>query len=135
MAKSILKEVLIILLACVAIVLIMAVIFYNYIPTNKVVPAKVTAYQTPENVEAEIVEDTIESYNTSSEKNYTIENSDLTMYKATSSYDPGKPDPFAEYTEGTASNTDTNQENTSGTVDENTTDNYYTSQNIISGGK
>lgn len=68
MAKSIFKEILIILLACVAIVLIMAVIFYNYIPTNKVIPAKVTAYQTPENVEAEIVEDTIESYNTSSEK-------------------------------------------------------------------
>lgn len=135
MAKSIFKEILIILLACVAIVLIMAVIFYNYIPTNKVIPAKVTAYQTPENVEAEIVEDTIESYNTSSEKNYTIENSDLTKYKATSSYDPGKPDPFAEYSEGTVSNTDTNQGNTSGTVDENTTDNYYTSQNIISGGK
>ena len=73
MAKSILKEVLIILLACVAIVLIMAVIFYNYMPSNKIVPAKVTAYETPANVEAEITEDTIESYNTTSEKNYTIE--------------------------------------------------------------
>lgn len=136
MAKSIFKEILIILLACVAIVLIMAVIFYNYIPTNKVIPAKVTAYKTPENVEAEIVEDTIESYNTSSEKNYTIENSDLTMYKATSSYDPGKPDPFAEYSGGTVSNTDTSQGgSTSGVVDENVTDNYYTSQNVGSGGK
>ena len=60
--KSIIKEIFIILLTCVAIVLIMAVIFYNYIPTNKVVPTKVTAYKTPENIESEITADTIGNY-------------------------------------------------------------------------
>ena len=74
MAKSIFKEILIILLVCVAIVLLMAVIFYNYIPTNKVIPAKVTAYQLPQNVEEIINETTIDSFNSSS-INYTIDNS------------------------------------------------------------
>ena len=135
MAKSILKEVLIILLACVAIVLIMAVIFYNYMPSNKIVPAKVTAYETPANVEAEITEDTIESYNTTSEKNYTIENSDLLMYQASSSYDPGKSDPFQGYTGETVPNTNNAEESNENVVDKNVTDNYYTSQNVGTSGK
>ena len=55
MAKTFFKEFFIILLICVAIILIMAVIFYNYIPTNKIIPAKVTAYKTPENIQAETI--------------------------------------------------------------------------------
>ena len=135
MIKSIFKEILIILLACVAIVLLMAVIFYNYMPSNKIVPAKVTAYETPANVEAEITEDTIESYNTTSEKNYTIENSDLLMYQASSSYDPGKPDPFQAYTGETVPNTNNAEESNENVVDKNVTDNYYTSQNVGTSGK
>lgn len=135
MIKSIFKEILIILLACVAIVLLMAVIFYNYIPTNKIIPAKVTAYQTPANVESEIVEDTIESYNTSSQQNYTIDNSDLLMYQATSSYNPGKPDPFSEYTGEATPNTNGVGGGSTGAVDQNVTDNYYESQNVGSVGK
>ena len=142
MAKSIFKEILIILLACVAIVLIMAVIFYNYIPTNKIIPAKVTAYKTPENIQTEITEDTIGSY-TTQEKEYTIENSDLSKYQVTQSYNPGKPDPFAEYSEAnvvdndnTNSETNNNEDNNNDNkVDENVTDNYYTSENINKGTK
>jgi uncharacterized SAM-binding protein YcdF (DUF218 family) len=40
MFKSVIKEILIMLLLCVAIVLILGVIFYNYIPTNKAIPNK-----------------------------------------------------------------------------------------------
>ena len=137
MAKSIFKEVLIILLVCVAIVLLMAVIFYNYIPTNKVIPAKVTAYQLPQNVEEIINETTIDSFNSSS-INYTIDNSDLTRYEAAQSYNPGKADPFAEYTEDAPASTDDDDSN-SGTnsepVDENVTDNYYTSHGVGGGTK
>ena len=43
MFKSVIKEILIMLLLCVAIVLILGVIFYNYIPTNKVIPNKLAA--------------------------------------------------------------------------------------------
>ena len=52
--KSILKEIIIILLLCVVILLILGVIFYDYIPTNKVVPSTVEAYQTSNTIKDEI---------------------------------------------------------------------------------
>ena len=138
MAKSIFKEILIILLVCVAIVLVMAVIFYNYIPNNKVIPAKVTAYQLPQNVEEVINETTIDSFDSSS-VNYTIDDSDLSKYESSQSYNPGKADPFAlSADDAEASNNSTNtgsSETTSEVVDRNVTDNYYTSQNVGSGTK
>lgn len=140
MAKSIIKEIFIILLVCVAIVLITAVIFYNYIPTNKIVPAKVTAYQTPENIQTEIIEDTIGNYTTQEER-YTVEDTDLNKYKQTQSYNPGKPDPFKEYVNPEVSGNEVNQENqntssnNTSEVDKNTTNNYYTSQNVNKGTK
>ncbi len=139
MAKKIFKEVFIILLVCIAIILIMAVIFYNYMPTNKIIPAKVTAYKTPENIEAEITEDTIGSY-TTQEQEYTIDDTDLSKYQATQSYNPGKPDPFAEYSEANVitnniNNSDGSSSNNNQNVDENVTDNYYTSQNVNTGTK
>ena len=140
MTKKIFKEVFIILLVCIAIILIMAVIFYNYMPTNKIIPAKVTAYKTPENIEAEITEDTIGSY-TTQEQEYTIDDTDLSKYQATQSYNPGKPDPFAEYSEANVitNNIDDTGANSSNNnnqnVDENVTDNYYTSQNVSAGTK
>lgn len=137
--KSIIKEIFIILLTCVAIVLIMAVIFYNYIPTNKVVPTKVTAYKTPENIESEITADTIGNY-TTQEENYTVEQTDLNKYKQTKSYNPGKPDPFVEYKEEVVTNNEVTQGNTTTTnpstkPNPNVTDNYYTSQNVNKGTK
>ena len=135
MAKSIFKEILIILLVCVAIVLLMAVIFYNYIPTNKVIPAKVTAYQLPQNVEEIINETTIDSFDSSS-INYTIDDSDLTRYEQVQSYNPGKADPFSAYTEEPTGNTnETNNDGTSEPVDQNVTDNFYTSQGVGGGTK
>ena len=53
MIKSVFKEVSIMLLICLAIVLVLGVIFYDYIPNNKVVPSKI-AYETPQNVKEEI---------------------------------------------------------------------------------
>ena len=135
MAKSIFKEILIILLVCVAIVLLMAVIFYSYIPTNKVIPAKVTAYQLPQNVEEIINETTIDSFDSSS-INYTIDDSDLTRYEQSQSYNPGKADPFSVASEETNPSINDNGTGTSNEpVDQNVTDNYYTSQNVGSGTK
>ena len=140
MAKSIIKEIFVILLVCVAIALVMAVIFYNYIPTNKIVPAKVTAYERPENIETEI---SVETDNTfvMQEHDYTVEDSDLNRYRQTQSYNPGKPDPFAEYSEEVQGG-DTNAPQEGGTtptqnttVNRNVTDNYYTSQNVGKGTK
>ena len=44
--KSIVKEIFIILLLCIALCLVFGVIFYDYIPNNKVVPSTVEAYKT-----------------------------------------------------------------------------------------
>ena len=48
--KSIIKEIIIILLLCIAICLILGVIFYNYIPVNIVVPSNVEAYTTSDTI-------------------------------------------------------------------------------------
>lgn len=55
MVKSVLKEICIILLLSVAILLILGIIFYEYIPINQTVPTR-EAYVTSENVKAEIDE-------------------------------------------------------------------------------
>ena len=141
MAKSIIKEILIIMLVCIAIVLVMAVIFYNFIPTNKIVPTKVTAYERPENIEAEISVETDNTF-TMQEHDYIVEDSDLNKYKQTQSYNPGKPDPFEEYSEQTEPVQNNTGNTTSGSstaptnsVNKNVTDNYYNSQNVGKGTK
>lgn len=107
--KSIIKEILIILLMCLAICLILCVIFYNYIPINKVVPSKVEAYTTSNTVKEEINEEIVEY----PKQNviFEITDSDLTLYKKTQSYNPGKSNPFADVTSNNV-NTNTTQGNT-----------------------
>ena len=46
MAKTIIREIIITLLLCLAIILILSVLLYGYVPTNKVMPEKVS-YTTP----------------------------------------------------------------------------------------
>ena len=124
--KSVFKEIFIMLLLCVAIVLVLGVIFYDSIPSNKVVPNKLSAYVTPENVQ-EVVEETVSTTN-KVEVSYEITGSDLTLYKQTHSYTPGKPDPFSASTKtneanpngGTATNTNTNTNSSSGNAATNT---------------
>ena len=52
--KSVLKEIIIILLLCCAICLILGVVFYDYIPTNKVIPSTVEPYTTSNTIKEEI---------------------------------------------------------------------------------
>lgn len=129
MVKSILKEICIMLLLCVAIVLILLVIFYEYIPSNKVVPNKLSAYTTEENIKAEIQEN-IEGVN-KVEVSYEITSSDLTLYKQTNGYKAGKPDPFSASTSTNTANpnggTQTNGNGSSGntTTDPNSTGTFF----------
>lgn len=136
MVKTVLKEVCIMLLLCVAIVLVLGVIFYDSIPSNKVVPNKLAEYKTPENVQTEI-EEKISGIN-KVEVSYEITSSDLTLYKQTHSYTPGKPDPFSASTStntsnpngGTQTNTNTGdgnntQQNTTTNTDPNSTKPFF----------
>ena len=92
MVKSIIKEIIIMLLLCVAILLILGVLFYDYIPSNKVVPSKI-AYSTPENIQEEIEEEVMEANKT--KITYEVTDADLNIYKQSNSYVPGKRDPFS----------------------------------------
>ena len=96
MLKSVFKEIFIMLLLCVAIVLILGVLFYNYIPTNKTIPNKLAEYSTPENVKTEIDQET--SGEEKQEISYEIDGSDLKLYRQTNSYTTGKANPFAAST-------------------------------------
>ncbi len=122
MVKSVFKEICIMLLLCIAIVLILGVIFYDSIPSNKAVPNKLSAYTTPENVQSEIDEEV--SGMNKVEVSYEITSSDLTLYKQTQSYTPGKPDPFSASTSTNGTNTNggtqTNTDNTNGNSTTNT---------------
>ena len=97
MIKTVLKEICIMLLLCVAIVLILGVVFYDYIPANKAIPNKLEAYSTPENIKAEIEQQVEGTDLNTSGGNYTydITGAELSIYEQEGDYEAGKPDPFS----------------------------------------
>ena len=116
MIKSILKEIIITLLLCIAILLVLGIMFYDYNPLNKVVPNKI-AYTTPENIKNEIeqqeVKDILEG---GIDVVYSIESTDLKLYQKSNSYVPGKLNPFSAIDESSVEGNRqaNNNNNTSG---------------------
>ena len=51
--KNIIKEIIIFLLLTLAIILVLGVVLYQYVPTNKIIPETVS-YTTPEKVKTEL---------------------------------------------------------------------------------
>lgn len=118
--KSILKEILIIVLLCCAICLILGVVFYDYIPTNKVVPSTVEAYKTSNTVKEEINQEVVDypKQNISFE----ITESDLRLYEQEDNFNSGKANPFAIISSNvtTGTNTSSNGGSSSTTTNNNT---------------
>ena len=116
MTKSILKEIIIILLLCLDIILIIGILLYDYVPISKTVPNQV-AYTTPEDVKQELIQsgslDESEVIMT-----YEVNNDDLNNYRRVKDYKPGKANPFSSYETATAGNTtnSTNGTSTTGTA-------------------
>lgn len=121
MKKDIIKEIIIILLLTLAIILILGVLLYEFVPTNKIIPEKVS-YTTPENVR----EDLQAAENAGDDNivvTYQINATDLSNYKKINEYVPGKKNPFEsvesnEKTEDGITNTSNSQ---GSTTSENTT--------------
>lgn len=90
--KNIIKEVIIYLLLTLAIILILGVALYNYVPFNKVVPEEVS-YSTPEALSSELEEYT-EDMTSSDFPTYEITDSDISNYKTIQEYVPGRKNPF-----------------------------------------
>ena len=94
MGKSIAKEIIIGLLLCLAIILILAVMMYSFIPNNKVIPEPVK-YSAPEEVKKVLEEATTDSSQVI--LTYEVNSSDLSLAQRTNDYNPGKVNPFSSY--------------------------------------
>lgn len=114
MAKVIIKEILMVILLLIAIVLVLGIVFYEYIPTSKVLPAKVVTYKLPEEIENELNESILAGDNII--RSYQIDSQDLKIYESTKDYSKGKINPFEkESTSTTITNNSTG--NNTNTID------------------
>ena len=118
MAKSIIKELIIVLLLCLAIILVLGILLYEYVPASKTIPNQV-AYTTPEGVKEELLSSS-EVDESEIIMTYEINSDDLNNYKRIQDYKPGKANPFSSYqtqesTENGEANT-SNGQTTSGTT-------------------
>ena len=128
MAKDIIKEIIIFLLLALAIILILGVLLYKYIPANKIIPEKVS-YTTPENVKTELQTD--ESVDDSEVVvTYQIDSTDLSNYKKIQEYVPGKKNPFASVQQDdTTSDSNSNSETTGNTGNNSSSSNSNVNSN------
>lgn len=95
MAKSIIKEIIIVLLLIFAILLLMGVLLYEYVPSNKQLPEAIS-YTTPQNVKEKLV--SIEGVDEDQViLTYELNQADLYNYQRINEYRPGKSNPFSTY--------------------------------------
>ena len=106
MAKSIIKEIIIVLLLCLAIMLILGILLYEYVPITKTLPNEVS-YTTPDNVKQELLSSS-DVDDTQVIMTYEVNQEDLNNYRRVQDYVPGKANPFSSY-----ESTDTNNDNSS----------------------
>lgn len=113
MTKNVIREIIIILLLCLAIILILGILLYEYVPMTKTIPNPVS-YTAPEGVEQELQDtsdDVLLSFNNESEE---IDSAELNNYERINNYQPGKANPFSSYEESTStSGENTTQGNSS----------------------
>ncbi len=116
MAKKVIKEMIIILLLCLAIILVLGLILYEYVPTGKIIPEEVS-YTTP----SEIKEEINKGENVEDEQvilTYSVDSTDLRNYERINTYVPGKTNPFSSYdtstTQGESTTTNGSQSNGNG---------------------
>ena len=89
----------------IAIILILGVLLYEYVPSNKIVPDEVS-YTTPASVQEELSKSE-DVENDEVILTYSVDSTDLDNYERINTYVPGKPNPFSPYTETTTSGEDT----------------------------
>ena len=126
MAKSIIKEIIIVLLLCLAIMLVLGILLYEYVPITKTIPNEVS-YTTPENVKQELLSSS-EVDDSQIIMTYEINSDDLSNYRRVQDYVPGKANPFSSY-ETTAENTTENGSSTGGTTSNGSTSSGSTNTN------
>ena len=111
MAKGVFKEIIIILLLCFAIILLLGVLLYGYVPMNKVIPQQVSYVATQDTKEA--LEEKKAADSDSVILTYEVTATDLSNYKKQNEYVAGRKNPFAPLPEEIK---DSNSGSTSGTT-------------------
>lgn len=119
--KTIFKEFILVLLLILAILLVLGIFFYDYIPMNKVVP-KIEQYEPPKNVKEEL-EENIEEKEEMTPIVREINGSDLNLYEKTKDYQKGKVNPFADTSSGATNTGNTNTQNGNNTNKDNNSNN------------
>lgn len=130
MAKSIIKELIIILLLALAIILVLGILLYEYVPSKKILPEDIS-YSTSQEVK-QLLEETKEVSEESIPITYSVTASDLSNYQKIKQYKAGKANPFSSYstnsTEGSNNTNSTNNSTSSnGSNNSSTTENTNTS--------
>ena len=113
MAKSIIKEIVIFLLLCLAILLVLGILLYEYVPINKTIPNEVS-YTTPQKVKQELASSS-DVDDSQIIMTYEINSDDLSNYRRVQDYKPGKANPFSSY-ETTGENTTESGSSTGGST-------------------
>lgn len=108
MAKKVVKELIIVLLLCLAIILLLGILLYEYVPITKTIPNAVS-YTTPEDVKEELA-DSQAIDESQIIMTYEVDSTDLNNYAKIQDYKPGKANPFSSYE--TTQTTETNGTNT-----------------------
>ena len=126
MSKNIIKEIIMILLLTLAIILVLGVLLYEYVPANKIIPEKVS-YTTPEEVKTELEtvvnEDEEELY-----VDYHIDSTQIKNYQKIQEYVPGRKNPFVSLeSQETSTTTNDGKQNNSNTSNTGSTSNSGTS--------
>ena len=122
--KTVIKEIIIMLLLLLAIILALGVLFYDYIPVSKVVPT-IEEYKTSktvtESMENDILADTTKVIVTRE-----IDGTDLSVYEQAKDYKKGKANPFESII--TTNTTQTNGVQNQGQTNAGTTNNNNNTQ-------
>lgn len=133
MAKKVIKEMIIILLLCLAIILSLGLILYDYVPTGKIIPEQVS-YTTPSEIKDEINK----GENVENEQvilTYSVDSTDLRNYERINTYVPGKTNPFSSYETGnTQSENTTNGNQSNGNSSSSNTNSGNINSNSSTGG-
>ena len=100
--KTVLKEICIMTLLCIAVGLVFAIVFYDYIPNNTI-PNKV-AYVVPDNIKEELNDELTSEEEKPRQITYSVTSSDLRKYESATVYQPGNLNPFQPYSMGNNNN-------------------------------
>ena len=128
MSKNIIKEIIMVLLLALAIILVLGVLLYEYVPANKIIPEKVS-YTTPEEVKTELETDVNEN-DEELYVDYHIDSTQIRNYQKIQEYVPGRKNPFGSLeSQETSTTTNEGEQNRSSTSNTGSTQNSGSTTN------